>query len=188
MSSNNESSIIVAITGASGAIYGIKILELLAQHNIITHLIVSKAAALTIALETEYSINNIIQLSTYHHKYLDIAAPIASGSVKTSGMIVAPCSAKTLASIAQGYEDNLIARAASVTLKERRSLVLMLRESPYHLTHLENMIRVTKMGGIIAPPVPAFYNKPSNICDIVSYSAGRVLDLLGYNMSIKRWK
>ncbi|CAM79397.1 UbiX family flavin prenyltransferase [Orientia tsutsugamushi] len=183
-----QNNIVVAITGASGAIFGIKALELLKNHGIATHLIISKAAALTISIETKFTIKDVIKLSTFYYKNSDIAAAISSGSFKTCGMIVAPCSAKTLTSIAQGYEDNLIVRAASVNLKERRRLVLMFRESPYHITHLENMSKVTNIGGIIVPPVPAFYNKPADIEDIIEYSVGRALDLFDLDINLNRWK
>ncbi|KJV56640.1 polyprenyl P-hydroxybenzoate and phenylacrylic acid decarboxylase family protein [Orientia chuto str. Dubai] len=183
-----KSSIIIAITGASGAAFGIKALELLRNHGVTTHLIISKAAALTISIETKITIKDIVKLSTFHYKNSDIAATISSGSFKTCGMIIAPCSAKTLAFIAQGYEDNLIVRTASVILKERRRLVLMFRESPYHLTHLENMIKITNLGGIIAPPIPAFYNKPSTIENIIEHSVGRALDLFDLDIPISRWK
>ncbi len=184
-----ENIIIVAITGASGAAYGVKILELLRSYsNVSTHLIISKASTLTIPTEIKQSILEIKKLASKSYNNQDLAAPMSSGSFKTQGMIIAPCSSKTLAAIALGYEDNLITRAAIVTLKERRRLVLMFRETPYHIVHLHNMIKVTKMGGIIAPPVPAFYNNPNTIDDIIEYSAARTLDLFGVKVAVNRWK
>jgi 4-hydroxy-3-polyprenylbenzoate decarboxylase len=175
----NKQRLIVGITGSSGIIYGIKLLEVLRVLNIETHLIISKAGQLTRAYETDLSVAELKALADVHHPYNDIAATIASGSFKTMGMIVAPCSMKTLGEIAHGTGSNLIARAADVVLKERRRLVLMPRETPLHLGHLQNMMHITQMGGIICPPVPAFYNKPQSIMDLVEDTVGRVLDLYG---------
>ncbi|AFC72554.1 aromatic acid decarboxylase [Rickettsia rhipicephali] len=185
---NKETKIVIAISGASGAIYGIRLLEVLKQQNIETHLVISEGAALTIKLETKYSINEVKLLANYYYDYKDLGATISSGSFKTSGMIIAPCSMKTLASIAHSMEDNLISRAAGVILKDRRKLILMTRETPLHIGHLENMLKVASYGGIISPPVPAFYNNPVSIDDIVNHSITRVLDFFDIETNlIKRW-
>jgi len=180
--------IIVGISGASGMIYGIRILEKLRAAAVETHLIVSKSAQLTRAYETDLSLTELKALADVYHSWNDIGASIASGSFQTIGMIIAPCSMKTLAEIAHGISSNLIGRAADVTLKERRKLVLMPRESPLHLGHLENMVSITKQGGIICPAAPAFYNKPKTIEDIIDYSVGRILDLFDIDTGIERWE
>lgn len=189
MYENHKKRLIVAITGASGAIYGIRLLEILKQHPYVeSHLIISKAAHLTISHETDYSIEQVKQLADYHHNISDVGATISSGSFKTSGMIIAPCSMRTLGTIANSIEDNLISRAAGVCLKERKNLVLMIRESPLHTGHLENMLKITQFGGIIAPPVPAFYNLPQNIDDIVNHSVSRALSLFDIDSGlVKSW-
>ncbi|MCZ6903998.1 MAG: UbiX family flavin prenyltransferase [Rickettsia endosymbiont of Ixodes persulcatus] len=185
---NKEKKIIIAMSGASGAIYGIRLLEILKQQNIETHLVISEGAALTIKAETTYSIEAIKNLANYYYDDKDLGATISSGSFKTSGMIIAPCSMKTLASIAHSMEDTLISRAAGVVLKDRRKLILMTRETPLHIGHLENMLKVASYGGIIAPPVPAFYNNPASIDDIVNHSVTRVLDFFDIETNlIKRW-
>lgn len=170
--------LIVAITGASGAIYGIRLLQLLRNFSHIeTHLIVSASAWLTIQQETDLTRTEVETLAHETHAVKNIGASIASGSTITAGMIIAPCSMKTLAAIAHGFADNLISRAADVTLKERRRLVLMAREAPLNLTHLRNMTAITEMGGIIYPPVPAFYQRPQSIDECVTHTITRVLDL-----------
>ncbi len=181
--------LIIAITGASGAIFGIRLLEILQEvDNIETHLIISKAANITIKSETDYQISEIKKMADIYYNAEDISACIASGSFKTDGMIIAPCSIKTMSAIAHSYGDNLISRAADVILKERRKLVLLLRETPLHLTHLRNMVAVAENGGIIYPPVPAFYNGPKSIDDIVNHTLYRVLDLFNVdNNKLKRW-
>ncbi|ABV73399.1 aromatic acid decarboxylase [Rickettsia canadensis str. McKiel] len=185
---NKEKKIIIAISGASGAIYGIRLLEILKQQNIETHLVISDGAALTIKAETTYSIEAIKNLANYYYDDKDLGATISSGSFKTSGIIIAPCSMKTLASIAHSIEDTLISRAAGVVLKDRRKLILMTRETPLHIGHLENMLKVASYGGIIAPPVPAFYNNPASIDDIVNHSVTRILDCFDIETNlIKRW-
>ncbi|MEG8230569.1 UbiX family flavin prenyltransferase [Candidatus Rickettsia tasmanensis] len=185
---NKETKIVIAISGASGAIYGIRLLEVLKQKNIETHLVISEGAALTIKLETKYSIDEVKLLANYYYDDKDLGATISSGSFKTSGMIIAPCSMKTLASIAHSMEDNLISRAAGVVLKDRRKLILMTRETPLHIGHLENMLKVASYSGIISPPVPAFYNNPVSIDDIVNHSITRVLDFFDIETNlIKRW-
>lgn len=181
--------IIVAITGASGAIYGITLLKALKSLNIETHLIISKAARITIKEETNFSSLDILKLTDFCYKVDDIAAKISSGSFKTSGMIIMPCSVKTAAEIASGVTTNLISRAADVVLKERRKLVLCLRETPLNLIHLRNMTQLAEAGAIIAPIMPAFYNKPKTIQDIVDHNVGRVIDLFDLDSNlVKRWR
>ena len=181
-------NIIIGISGASGAIYGIKILKLLkGLDHIKTRLIISKAAHITIKHELDISIQEINKLADEYYNYNDITACISSGSFITDGMIIAPCSVKTLSEIATGYGNNLISRSADVILKERRKLILMLRETPLNYIHIKNMLTVTKMGGVIAPPLNSFYIKPNSIDELVQYSAIRVLDLLGINIEINRW-
>ena len=181
--------LIIAITGATGTIYGIRLLEVLAQlNNIETHLLLSPAGVLTAQHESSYKKADIEALADVVHNHKDISASISSGSFLTAGMIVAPCTMNTLGAIAAGLDNNLISRAANVTLKERRPLVLLPRETPLHLVHLRNMATVTEMGGIIAPPVPSFYNRPSSIADIVDQTVGRTLDYLGIETTlVKRW-
>ncbi|MBN9229659.1 MAG: aromatic acid decarboxylase [Legionella sp. 40-6] len=183
-----KNRIIVGISGASGIIYGIKLLEMLRIANIETHLIVSKSAQLTRVHETTLSLNELKEQADVYHPWNDVGASIASGSFRTLGMVVAPCSMKTLAEIAHGTSSNLIGRAADVTLKERRKLVLMPRESPLNLGHLQNMVTVTQLGGIICPAMPAFYTNPQSIDDIIYYSVGRILDLFDVVTDIPRWQ
>lgn len=180
--------IVVAITGASGAIFGIRTLEALQTLGIETHLILSRWSRTTIASETSYSIAQVEQLASFFHNQENQAAPISSGSFRTAGMIIAPCSMKTLAAIRHGYGESLIARAADVVLKERRKLVLLARESPFSEIHLENMLALTRMGAVIFPPVPAFYNQPQSVDDIVRHIVGRLLDQFGLEMpALQRW-
>lgn len=188
MPKTNKKRLIVAITGASGAIYGIRLLEFLKQLNIESHLIISQAAHLTIPHETTYSVAQVENMADYNYNILEIGAKISSGSFLISGMLIAPCSMKTLATIAASMEDNLISRAAGVILKERRKLVLMVRETPFHSGHLENMLKISNYGGIIAPPIPSFYNGPKNLDDIINHSVARALDLFDIHPQIvKRW-
>ncbi|AHK46882.1 3-octaprenyl-4-hydroxybenzoate carboxy-lyase (plasmid) [Ensifer adhaerens OV14] len=180
---------IVGISGASGVVYGKRILEVLRDLDIETHLIMSRAACITLAAEADFSKQDLEALATTTHSNKDIGAVCSSGSYKTLGMIVAPCSVKTLAEIATGTTDNLLSRAADVVLKERRRLVLMLRETPLHLGHIRNMAQVTEMGGIIYPPVPAFYAKPQSLGEMVDHTVGRVLDLFDLDPGIvRRWQ
>ncbi|MCE3043837.1 UbiX family flavin prenyltransferase [Legionella sp. 16cNR16C] len=184
----NNPRLIVGISGASGIIYGIRLLQLLHSLPIETHLVVSKSAQLTREYETELSVSELKSMADVYHPINDIGANIASGSFKALGMIVAPCSMKTLAEIAHGISTNLIGRAADVMLKDRRKLVLMTRESPLHLGHLENMVKVTMQGGIICPVMPAFYNNPQTLADVVDHSVGRALDLFDIDSGVvKRW-
>ncbi len=170
--------LIVAITGATGVAYGVRLLQVLQpMADIETHLVLSDAGVLNLHQELDLRRKEVEALADVVHNVRDIGASIASGSLPTEGMIVAPCSMKTLASIAHGLSDNLIARAADVVLKERRRLVLMVRETPLNLAHLRNMSAVTEMGGIIFPPLPAFYHRPQTIADMIDHTNGRVLDL-----------
>jgi len=181
--------IIIGVTGASGSIYAIRFLEFLKEApNIKTHLVISKWAGKTLKIETSYSKEYLYGLADYHYDYFNQAACISSGSFKTSGMVIIPCSMKTLAAIAYGYAENLISRAADVCLKEHRKLILVARETPLSVIHLENMTKITRAGGTILPPVPAFYNNPSTVNDIVNHTVGRILDLLGVNNALyKVW-
>ncbi|URZ16587.1 UbiX family flavin prenyltransferase [Clostridium felsineum] len=184
----DSKKLIVGITGASGIIYGTRILEILKELNIETHLIVSKAAEMTLALETEMQLEDLYRLASITYSVDDIGAAVSSGSFQNMGMIIAPCSIKTLSQIAYSINDNLITRAADVTLKERRRLVLMVRETPYNLSHIRSIEAVMENGAIVFPPVPAFYTKPKTVMDIVDQSIGRALDLFGIDTGkVKRW-
>jgi len=176
------------MTGATGTIYAIRLLELLRDAEIETHLVMSKWAARTLVEETSWTVDEVRALAAYPHAVTDQGAPIASGSFVTLGMIIAPCSMRTLAAIAHGFGDNLIHRAADVVLKERRRLVLAVRETPLSEIHLENMLKLTRMGAVIAPPLPAFYSHPRTIDDVVDFSAARLLDQLGIHVDAReRW-
>lgn len=178
----------MAISGASGAIYGIRILEELKKEQVETHLVVSEWAENTIKTETDYALAEVREMASFCHEENNFYAPMASGSARFNGMIVAPCSMKTLAAIANGYTDNLINRAADVMIKEKRPLVLMVRETPLNPIHLENMLKLARLGVTIMPPVPAFYNKPETTEDIVTQTVGRVLDQFDIQLSsLKRW-
>jgi 4-hydroxy-3-polyprenylbenzoate decarboxylase len=180
--------IIIGITGASGAIYGIRALELLRGVGVETHLVLSPSAGRTIAEETDLSLEQVKELASVVHGFKDIGASIASGSFQVDGMLVAPCSVKTLAGIAHCFDDELIVRAADVQLKERRRVVLMFRETPLHAGHIAIMERATLNGAIVMPPVPAFYHRPKTIDDIVNQSVGRALDLFGIDSKVvRRW-
>ena len=175
--------IVLGISGASGFQYGYKALQLLQDiENVETHLVVSKGAEMARALETPYTKEEVCKMADIVHPIGNLAASISSGSFKTVGMLVAPCSMRTLAAVAHGSSDNLLTRAADVVLKERRRLVLMVRETPLNLAHLDNMRRVTEMGGIIFPPVPALYLQPQSVDDILTHSVSRALDLLGVDI------
>ena len=177
--------LIVAITGASGALYGIRLLQWLRENQQIeTHLMISDAGVLSVHHELDMKRKDIEALADVVHSVRDIGACVASGSFRSEGMIVAPCSMKTLGSIANGLSDNLISRAADVMLKERRRLVLMVRETPFNLAHLRNMTHVTEMGGIIYPPLPALYQKPQSIEEMIDHTAGRVLDLFDIDQTL----
>ena len=185
----NASRIIVGISGASGIVYGVRMLEALRDAGVTTHLVMTRSAQLTLGLELSLKTADVQALADVNHRHDDIGASISSGSFRTIGMVVAPCSIRSLSEIATGVTSGLLTRAADVSLKERRRLVLMVRETPLHLGHLRAMTAVTEMGAIVMPPVPAFYNKPESIDDIVNHSVGRVLDLFGIEHSlVRRWQ
>jgi len=180
--------LIVGISGASGAIYGVRLLETLRRLGVQSHLVMSKAAEMTISYELDSRPADIKALADMVYPVGDLGAAISSGSFPTMGMIIAPCSVRSLAEIATGVTSSLLTRAADVTLKERRRLVLMLRETPLHSGHLRNMLALSDMGAIVAPPVPAFYARPKNLEEMVDHSIGRVLDLFGIDTGrVKRW-
>jgi flavin prenyltransferase len=180
--------LVVGISGASGVIYGVRLLQMLRGLPVESHLVMTKSAEVTLAYETDMKVAQVKALADHCHNITDMAAPLSSGSFKTLGMIVAPCSVRSVAEIASGVTTSLLARAADVILKERRRLVLMVRETPLHLGHLRNLAAVTEMGAIIAPPMPAFYNRPKTLDDIVDHSLGRVLDLFELDTGkVKRW-
>ncbi|MGH6940481.1 UbiX family flavin prenyltransferase [Hypericibacter sp.] len=180
--------LIVGMSGASGAILGIRMLQALRPLPVEVHLVISRAAELTIAYETDMKVPEVRALADATHGINEMAAPISSGSFPTLGMVIAPCSIKTMSEIATGVTSSLLTRAADVTLKERRRLVLMLRETPLHTGHLRNLTALSEMGAIIAPPVPAFYARPKTIEEMVDHSVGRVCDLFGLETgAVKRW-
>jgi flavin prenyltransferase len=180
--------LIVGITGASGVIYGVRLLELLRATDIETHLIISRAGQTTLAAETSLKVADVESLADVVHANTDIAAACSSGSFRTLGVIVAPCSIKTMGEIATGVTPNLISRAADVALKERRRVVLMLRETPLHLGHIRSMATVTEMGAVVYPPVPAFYAQPKSLQEMVDHTLGRVLDLFDIDAGVAhRW-
>jgi 4-hydroxy-3-polyprenylbenzoate decarboxylase len=181
--------IVVAITGATGAVYGVQLLRrLYATPGVETHLVISDAASLTLHQELGLQRRDAEALAHVVHRNRDIGASIASGSFQTDGMVIAPCSMKTLAAVAHGLSDNLVTRAADVMLKERRRLVLMVRETPFNLAHLRNMTAVTEMGGIVFPPLPSFYHRPATIEEMVEHTVDRAVDLLGLdNAHAPRW-
>lgn len=185
--SNTPQRLIVAITGASGTIYGVRLLEMLQSTGIETHLVMSRWGARTLVHETSYTPEQVTKLATVVHPLTDQGATISSGSFVTMGMVIAPCSVRTLAAIAHGLGDNLIHRAADVVLKERRKLVLAVREAPLSEIHLENMLKLSRMGVVISPPMPALYSRPRTIDDMVSYTCVRLLDQLGIHIETTRW-
>jgi 4-hydroxy-3-polyprenylbenzoate decarboxylase len=181
--------LIIGITGASGAIYGIRLLEVLStMKEIETHLIVSEAGETNISYETNWKIEDVRAMASFSYGINDISARIASGSFKTDGMIVAPCTVKTMSALANSYSGTLLTRAADVTLKERRKLVLLVRETPFHLGHIRSMEKLSEMGAIIMPPVPAFYHRPRTIQDIIDHTVGKVLDIFNIKHNLfERW-
>ncbi len=184
----SQPGLIVGISGASGAALGVRCLEACRELGVTTHLVVSKAGALTIVEETGLSVAQVNARADVIHKVSDVGACVASGSWRSMGMIIAPCSVRTMSEIATGVTSSLLTRAADVTLKERRPLVLMVRETPLHLGHLRTMTQLAEMGAIIAPPLPAFYTKPKSIEDIIDQSVGRALDMFGLSWSAtSRW-
>jgi len=180
--------VIVGITGATGAIYGVRLLERLREAGAETHLVISRWGARTLLHETSWSRERVEALASVVHAPGDMGAAISSGSFRTDGMVIAPCSAKTLAAIAHGFGENLIHRAADVVLKERRRLVLAIREAPLSDIHLENMLKLSRMGAVILPPMPAFYNNPRTVDDVIDYTVARILDQFGIQVeSAMRW-
>lgn len=179
---------IIGISGATGIVYGIRLLEVLRELNVETHLVVTKAGERTLAYETDLTVRTLRSLADHVHADADIGAAIASGSFRTLGMVVAPCSVNSLSAIAHGTTDGLLTRAADVCLKERRRLVLMFREAPLHAGHIRSMAAVTENGAIVFPPVPAFYDRPSTLLDMIDHTVGRVLDLFGLDAGlVQRW-
>jgi 4-hydroxy-3-polyprenylbenzoate decarboxylase len=188
MAQGEKPRLVVGITGASGVVYGLRVLDACRELGVESHLVFSRAAALTLSDETELSMADVNAKADVTYKVGDVGAAIASGSYRTLGMIVAPCSVKSMSEIATGVTSSLLTRAADVTLKERRPLVLMVRETPFHLGHLRTMTQLAEMGATIAPPLPAFYAKPKSIAEMVDQSVGRALDVFGLDWKpVKRW-
>jgi len=188
MTAKTPRRLVVGISGASGTVYGIRLLEFLAKTDIETHLVMSKSAELTLAYATDYKTKDVRAFATVSHPNADIGATISSGSFPTLGMVVAPCSIKTMSEIATGVTSTLLSRAADVVLKERRRLVLAVRETPLHGGHLRTMVQLADMGAVIAPIMPAFYNRPKTVDDIINHTVGRLLDLFGIEAAmVKRW-
>ena len=181
--------LVIGITGASGVIYGIRLLEVLSANKAVeTHLVVSEAGAQNIEYETDWNLEQVIALADFYYNIDDSGAALASGSFKRDGMIIVPCSMKTLSAVANSYTDNLLTRTADVTLKERKKLILLVRETPLHLGHLRNMEKVTEMGAVVLPPVPAFYHRPQTIQEVIDQTIGKVLDILDIEHNLfPRW-
>ncbi|MBX9804083.1 MAG: UbiX family flavin prenyltransferase [Caulobacteraceae bacterium] len=187
-SGSTPTRLIVGISGASGVIYGVRMLDALRELGVESHLVVTRAALLTLSQETDLSADDLMGRADVTHRLNDVGATIASGSFRTMGMVIAPCSVRTMSEIATGVTSTLLTRAADVVLKERRPLVLMVRETPLHLGHLRTMTALAEMGAVIAPPLPAFYTRPASIDEIVDQSVGRALDLFGLDWSaVRRW-
>jgi flavin prenyltransferase len=181
--------LIVGISGASGAVYGVRVLEMLRQAEIETHLVMSKSAEMTLVYETDLKPKDVRALASVHYSISDIGAAISSGSFPTMGMVIAPCSIRTMSEIASGVTASLLSRAADVVLKEKRRLVLAVRETPLHVGHLRSMLTLAEIGAVVAPIVPALYNRPKTVDDIVNHTCGRLLDLFGIDTGVvKRWK
>ena len=188
MAAGEKPRLVVGITGASGVLYGLRALDACREMGVESHLVFSRAAALTLSQETELSMADVNAKADVTYKVGDVGAAIASGSFRTLGMIVAPCSVRTMSEIATGVTSSLLTRAADVTLKERRPLVLMVRETPFHLGHLRTMTKLAEMGAVVAPPLPAFYAKPASLEEMVDQSVGRSLDLFGLSWRpVRRW-
>ena len=189
MTSKTPRRLVVGISGASGTIYGVRLLELLKATDIETHLVMSKSAEMTLVYETDYKPKDVRALASVNHPMADIGASISSGSFPTMGMIVLPCSIKTMSEIATGVTSSLLSRAADVVLKEKRRLVLAVRETPLHGGHLRTLTTLADIGAIVAPIVPAFYNKPKTVDDIINHTVGRLLDFFGVETKVvKRWE
>ena len=188
LASPEKPRLVVGISGASGVVYGLRALDACRELGVESHLVLSKSAALTLSQETEFSVGEVNEKADIVHRVGDIGAAIASGSYRTLGMIIAPCSVRSMSEIATGVTASLLTRAADVTLKERRPLVLMVRETPLHLGHLRTLTKLAEMGAVIAPPLPAFYAKPQSIAEMVDQSVGRAFDLFGLSWRpVKRW-
>lgn len=186
MSANQR--LIIGISGASGIVYGVRLLEVLRDSPVETHLVMTKSAEMTLAYEMDMNTAEVRALADQVYAVKNVGAAISSGSFPTMGMVIAPCSVRSMSEIASGVTSSLLTRAADVVLKERRKLVLMVRESPFHTGHLRTMTALSEMGAIVAPPLPAFYNRPTSVDDIVNHSVGRVLDLFGLDAGlVKRW-
>ena len=189
MNTKTPRRLVVGISGASGAIYGVRMLEMLKKTDIETHLVMSKSAEMTLVYETSYKPKDIRELASVNHPMADIGASISSGSFQTMGMIVVPCSIRTMSEIATGVTSSLLSRAADVALKEKRRLVLAVRETPLHGGHLRTLTTLSDIGAVIAPIVPALYNKPKTVDDIINHTVGRLLDLFGIETEmVKRWQ
>jgi flavin prenyltransferase len=185
----HSARLIVGISGASGTVYGVRLLEMLREAEIETHLVMSKSAEMTLAYETDLKPKDVRALAAVHYPVSDIGAAISSGSFPTMGMIIAPCSIRTMSEIASGVTSSLLSRAADVVLKEKRRLVLAVRETPLHVGHLRSMLTLAEIGAVVAPVVPAFYNRPKTVDDIINHTCGRLLDLFGIDTGmVKRWK
>jgi 4-hydroxy-3-polyprenylbenzoate decarboxylase len=188
MNMSSPRRLVVGISGASGIVYGIRVLQALRAADIETHLVMTRSAQLTLGYESSLKVTDVCALASVHYRADNIGAAISSGSFSTMGMIVAPCSIRSLSEIASGTTSNLLTRAGDVVLKERRRLVLMVRETPLHLGHLRTMVQITEMGAIVMPPVPAFYARPQTVEDIVDHTVGRALDLFGIESGlVRRW-
>jgi flavin prenyltransferase len=187
MNARSQRRMIVGISGASGVIYGIRVLEILRDLDYETHLVMTRSAQITLAHETDIKVSTLSKLASVVHRIDDIGASISSGSFKTLGMIITPCSIRSLSEIAAGVTSSLLTRAADVVLKERRRLVLLTRETPLHLGHLRSMVQLTEMGAVIMPPVPAFYTRPRTLSDVIDHTVGRALDLFDIECKLKRW-
>ncbi len=181
--------IVIGITGASGVIYGIRLLEALKHSEVETHLVLSEAAKKNIFIETDFTVKDVEELASEVHDIRNLAAPISSGSFKTEGMVIVPCTIKTLSGVAHSYDENLLIRAADVTLKEGRRLIVVVRETPLHKGHLELMRKVADLGGVILPPIPAFYHAPLTIDGLIDHTVGRILDVMEVEHSLfRRWE
>lgn len=188
MSKAERPRLVVGVSGASGVVYGLRVLEACRELQVESHLIFSKAAALTLSQETQLTLAEVAARADVAHRVGDVGASVASGSFPTLGMIIAPCSVRTMSEIATGVTSSLLSRAADVTLKERRPLVLMVRETPLHLGHLRTLTKLAEMGATIAPPLPAFYSEPQTIDDMIDQAVGRTLDIFGLDWArVKRW-
>jgi len=189
MASDRPQRLIIGISGASGVIYGVRALEILRESSVETHLVMSKSAELTMSYELEIRSKDVRELADVTHTVGDVGASISSGSFRTAGMLILPCSIRTMGEIASGVTSSLLTRAADVALKEKRRLVLGIRETPLHTGHLRTMTQLSEIGAVIAPVVPAFYNRPKSLDDIINHSVGRILDLFDLDLGVvKRWK